>query len=301
MAWLSRRLHRPAWVRAASAVTAMSVAASGVLAHPHVWVSTKSEVIFENGALAGVRLTWLFDEMYTMAALEGLDTNKDGKVEGPELDELTKVNIEGLKEFGYFTSITMAGEAVPLADPRDYSMEVVELDEAPGPQMVPGAGLPAEPLTPDRRQMPVQDQQPQGLWARFTGWLTGLFGRTPAPAQPPTGIASSQPERSKVLALHMTLPLETPLPAARLDSETKGFQFLTSDSQMYIWFEPRPKDGVGLAPGAPEGCRTAIVEPEMSEEQKRLAEAFGRIGSGGGAASIFGSAGKAVAVVCTKP
>lgn len=292
MSQVARKVGRPLSAGAAAALTALLVAGSGASAHPHVWVATRSQVVFENGALSGLRLTWLFDEMYTMAALEGLDTNKDGKVEGAELDELTKVNVEGLKEFEYFTSVTMAGQPVPLADPKDYSMEVVEVADAPGPQMVAGAGLPVEPPAPETR----------GLWSRFTGWLAGLLGRSPAPAQTPAQVAEAKPpERSKVLALHMTLPLKTPLPAAQLDSETSGFQFLTSDTQMYIWFEPRPRDGVGLAPGAPEGCRTTFVEPEMSEEQKRLAEAFGRIGGGGGGASIFGAGGKAVAVVCAKP
>ena len=57
---------------------------------------------------------------------------------------------------------------------------------------------------------------------------------------------------------------------------------------------PLAKDGVALAPGAPAGCRLASIEPEPTEEQKKLQEAFGRVGGG---APISGQ-GKVAAVVC---
>ena len=46
---------------------------------------------------------WMFDEFYTAMAIEGLDKNKDGVYDREELAELAKVNIEGLKDFAYFT------------------------------------------------------------------------------------------------------------------------------------------------------------------------------------------------------
>ena len=91
------------------------------------------------------------------------------------------------------------------------------------------------------------------------------------------------------------LPLKTPIAAGQLGSADKGFQFLTGDGQMYIWFEPVAKDGLTLAPGAPAGCRLASIEPEPTEEQKKLQEAFGRVGSG---APISSGQGKVAAVVC---
>lgn len=275
------------WIGAAGA--AAMVALSGVPAssHPHVWVATKSHAVFENGALTGLRYTWLFDELYTTNALDGLDTNNDGKVEGAELDELTKVNIEGLKEFEYFTSVTLGGKPLQFADPKQFSMEVLELDEAPGPQMVAG---PASDPAP-----PVQERP--GLWQRFTGWLGGLVGRSDRPSAPVAEASKPKtPEKSKVLALHMTLPLKSAIPSTDLKNEKSGFQFLVSDAQMFIWFEPAAKDGYGVAPGAPEGCRAAMVDQEMTEEQKKLQEAFGRVGG-----LAVGGAPKAIGIICAKP
>lgn len=289
--------------RGISAVSSMAcaavLAASGApaVAHPHVWVATETTVIFENGALSGLRYSWLFDEMYTASAIEGLDKNNDGRLDASELEELTKVNIEGLKEFDYFTSATMAGQALQFGDAKDYNMELKTVDDAPGPQMVAGpAGSP-----------PASSPRPStGLWSRFTGWFSGLFGRQPAqaPAQTAAGQSADQAklgapaEKAKVLVLNLTLPLKTPLPAGQLSGGGKGFQFSLNDPQMYIWFEPTGKKAMQLSADAPSGCRHAFAEPELDEEQKKLAEAFGRVGGGGVA---MGGQGKVVTVICGKP
>jgi hypothetical protein len=285
-----------------TALTAAAIACVHALpaaAHPHVWVATQSQAIFENGALTGLRYTWLFDEMYTASAIEGLDTNKDGKVEGPELDELTKVNIEGLKEFDYFTTVTMAGKPVALDAPRDYAMEVVTVETPPGPQLAADPGASAG--TDAGAAPPVPAPPRPSLWSRFTGWIGGLFGRSSPPPPTPTATPSpaappAAPDKTLVLSLKMTLPLKSPIPAGELGSEKNGFQFSVADGQMFIWFEPTPKDGIGVAPGAPAGCRALLVDQEMDEQQKKLQEAFGRVGS-----AAIGGPAKAVGVVCTKP
>ena len=64
-------------------------------------------------------------------AVEGLDTNKDGKYSREELAELAKVNVTSLKDFGYFTLPTLAGQAVKVADPSDLLARVQR--RHPGP------------------------------------------------------------------------------------------------------------------------------------------------------------------------
>ena len=92
-------------------------------AHPHVWVTVESTLLSERGAFTGLLHKWTFDEFYSAMAVEGLDTNKDGKYDREELAELAKVNVTSLKDFGYFTFPMLAGKALKVADPRDYWLE----------------------------------------------------------------------------------------------------------------------------------------------------------------------------------
>lgn len=105
---------------AALAVLALCVPAQ---AHPHVWVTVESVLLFEHGSFTGLKHTWTFDEFYSAMAVEGLDTNKDGKYDKQELAELAQVNVTSLKDFGYFTFPTLAGQALKVADPSEYWLE----------------------------------------------------------------------------------------------------------------------------------------------------------------------------------
>ena len=93
-------------------------------AHPHVWVTVKSELVVRAGRrLAEVRHHWTFDEMFSTFATQGLDTNKDGEFSREELQGLAEVNVSSLKEFAYFTIARADGKKFTLADPKDYWLE----------------------------------------------------------------------------------------------------------------------------------------------------------------------------------
>lgn len=104
----------------------LALAAAGArpaAAHPHVWVTVETTVLYEGGSITGLRHAWSFDDMYTAMAIQGLDANGDGTYTREELAELAKVNIDGLKEFGYFTVAKLGDKAVPAKDPTDYHLE----------------------------------------------------------------------------------------------------------------------------------------------------------------------------------
>jgi ABC-type uncharacterized transport system substrate-binding protein len=102
-------------------------------AHPHVWITMKSELIYApDGTITGIRHAWSFDDMFSAFATQGLDSKEKGKLSREELAPLAKVNIESLKEYDYFTYATADGEKVPLSDPLpdywlDYKEQVLTL------------------------------------------------------------------------------------------------------------------------------------------------------------------------------
>lgn len=105
-----------------AAVMALGLATPAA-AHPHVWVTVETTVDYDAGKISGFTHRWTFDEMYTAMAIQGLDTNNDGVYAKEELAELAKVNMEGLKEFSYFTFPKLGETNLALADPVDYWLD----------------------------------------------------------------------------------------------------------------------------------------------------------------------------------
>ncbi|MBY0226445.1 MAG: DUF1007 family protein [Hyphomicrobium sp.] len=92
-------------------------------AHPHVWVNVETTVLYDQGKVTGFTHRWTFDDMYTAMAVQGLDKNQDGTFTREELAELAQVNIDGLKEFEFFTFARVKESPVKLAPPKDYWLE----------------------------------------------------------------------------------------------------------------------------------------------------------------------------------
>lgn len=241
------------------------VAAARALAHPHVWIAVEAKVVYKQGSIVALQQKWTFDPVYTAMAIDGLDTNKDGKLSREELQPLAKVNIEGLKEFGYFTAVKLAGAPLEVEEPTEYWLEY-------GPGTAPG-GL-AQPA-PDAAAPKVEEARP-GILSRAWGWLTQ---RDPAPSTD-----------NYVLSLHFTLPLKQPVLA-----EAKGFEFAVRDPSFYIALDPARLNPVRLGEGAPAACRAEIGEAtSASGDAQKLAEIMRKeMGT-----AVAGAYGSVFRVVC---
>lgn len=99
------------------------LAATPALAHPHVWVTARAELVYgSDGMIVAVRHHWTFDEAYSSFAVEGLDANHDGKVTPDELADLAKTNTDSLAEFAYFTMVKANGVKQAFGEPRAQRM-----------------------------------------------------------------------------------------------------------------------------------------------------------------------------------
>jgi len=116
-----------------AALATLTIAAP-TQAHPHVWVTMRTEVVYApDGSITGIRHAWSFDDMFSTFATQGLESKEKGKFTRDELAPLAKVNVESLKEFDYFTYATADGKKVELAEPvpdywLDYANEVLTLN-----------------------------------------------------------------------------------------------------------------------------------------------------------------------------
>jgi ABC-type uncharacterized transport system substrate-binding protein len=93
-------------------------------AHPHVWVTFHSEVIYaSDGTMTGVRHAWTFDDMFSAYALQGITHAKKGQYTREELASLAQTNVDSLKEYGYFTYARTESKKLKFADAVDYWLE----------------------------------------------------------------------------------------------------------------------------------------------------------------------------------
>ncbi|MEN3349350.1 MAG: hypothetical protein V7632_2985 [Bradyrhizobium sp.] len=105
-------------------LAAAVVLGAAAQAHPHVWITAKSELIYApDGAITGVRHAWTFDDMFSTYALQGLETKVKGAYSREELAPLAQTNVESLKEYAYFTFAKADGKKQRFNEPVDYFLE----------------------------------------------------------------------------------------------------------------------------------------------------------------------------------
>ena len=103
---------------------ALAFGATPALAHPHVWITATSELIYApDGSVSGVRHAWTFDDMYSSYALQGIESKTKGVYSREELSSLAQTNAESLKEFGFFTFAKADGKKQKFEEPVDYYLE----------------------------------------------------------------------------------------------------------------------------------------------------------------------------------
>jgi ABC-type uncharacterized transport system substrate-binding protein len=103
---------------------ALALGAGTAEAHPHVWITATSELIYApDGSISGVRHAWTFDDMFSTYALQGIESKTKGVYSHEELAALAQTNVESLKEFGFFTFAKADGKKEKFQEPVDYFLE----------------------------------------------------------------------------------------------------------------------------------------------------------------------------------
>jgi ABC-type uncharacterized transport system substrate-binding protein len=103
---------------ALAAFAVLVTGCSAACAHPHVWVTVKSDLVYApDGSVTGVRHAWTFDDMFSVFATQGIETKKKGQFTREELAPLAEVNVSSLKEYGFFTHARADGKAVEFSEP----------------------------------------------------------------------------------------------------------------------------------------------------------------------------------------
>ena len=101
-----------------AAVGSLLLTVAAASAHPHVWVTMHSELIYApDGTVTGVHHAWTFDDMFSVFATQGIESKKKGEFTREELAPLAEVNVTSLKEYDFFTYAKANGKALEFKEP----------------------------------------------------------------------------------------------------------------------------------------------------------------------------------------
>jgi len=98
-----------------------------IWAHPHVFIDTGLEFIFDADArLTHMRVTWAYDEFYSLLILEdrGLDEDGDGVLNEAEIRDLTGFDMNWDPGYDGDLVLMQGGSVVPLARPTEATARV---------------------------------------------------------------------------------------------------------------------------------------------------------------------------------
>src|ERR1700747_243803 len=102
----------------AVALAGLLIAGGGACAHPHVWVTLHSGLVYApDGSITGVHHAWTFDDMFSVFATQGIESKKKGEFTREELAPLAEVNVSSLKEYDYFTYAAANGKRIDFNEP----------------------------------------------------------------------------------------------------------------------------------------------------------------------------------------
>ncbi len=90
------------------------------LAHPHEWIDMRSAPVFDAaGHVVALHQEWLFDDYYGQLSLPDFDANGNKVLDHDELMTLARENLANLKDYDYFTEVTVNGAKTAFAGVGD--------------------------------------------------------------------------------------------------------------------------------------------------------------------------------------
>ncbi len=120
---LLKRIRRARWL----AALALALSTPLASAHPHVFVEAYPDLVIDaQGRVTELNVRWVFDELYSTFAVQGLDTNGDGETDAKELDPLARRIVTKLPEYDHFMQFRLADRETAFAPIQKYSMKFEE-------------------------------------------------------------------------------------------------------------------------------------------------------------------------------
>jgi ABC-type uncharacterized transport system substrate-binding protein len=119
---MTRNDHSHGWTKIVLLIaTAFGASLPRANAHPHILIEARTELLFNaQGQVVGISNIWDFDDAFSAYAIQGYDSQGDGKPTQQDLQPFAEINLKSLAEYGYFTRLEVDGVGISFARPRNY-------------------------------------------------------------------------------------------------------------------------------------------------------------------------------------
>jgi ABC-type uncharacterized transport system substrate-binding protein len=96
------------------------IVAGPAAAHPHVFIENKVAFVFEARKVTALRLSWVFDDIFSDDLLNQFDADGDGTFDDLESKAVGEGTLPNLKMFHYFTYVFVDGKQLDAIDPTEF-------------------------------------------------------------------------------------------------------------------------------------------------------------------------------------
>ena len=98
----------------------VGLAAGPANAHPHVFIDYAVTLVVAGDRVAGVRLTWTFDDLFSGFILQEFDKDRNGALSTAEAQRIESAHLAEFHKVGYYTTVSINGKPVTSPAAREF-------------------------------------------------------------------------------------------------------------------------------------------------------------------------------------
>lgn len=111
---------------AALASTLVALMAGPAAAHPHVFIDYAVTLVVSADRVAGVRLAWTFDDLFSGFILQEFDKDRNGGLSAAEVQRIETAHLAEFHKVGYYTTVNVNGKPVALPTALEFRATVAK-------------------------------------------------------------------------------------------------------------------------------------------------------------------------------
>ena len=89
--------------------------------HPHVFIAQQTHVVFNEKGMAGIKIRWTFDEMFSAMILEEFDPDNNMVLDKEEVQTIKEKAFAYIAPHSYYIHIKIEGKPFPVKFIKDFN------------------------------------------------------------------------------------------------------------------------------------------------------------------------------------